>query len=472
METNKRKIFLAHNSCLNSSYDLNLLKSGLVKGQYEIVNQPELADEVIYSGCSVRDVWVKDAISQVNDLGSRAPHAKVTITGCVANTSVLEFESGSTIKTLNFKTQSQILNDMTGLSFEKLDSQVSQDNTHNYEGDKSNGLNHLRQRVGPLKAEIVATLQEIDREAGTSLEEFYRRSTKGFVFYNEKEKAELITVTRSCLYRCSFCNIPQGRGNFVSVPLSDILSKAASAIAKGVKHLILIGDEIGNYGVERPGGRLDDLLKALVGLDPEIKISVRYIEPKPLMKNIVLITELCHLGNMELLYISLQSGSQRILNAMNRGYDIRKITEVYRELRLSTDTIFYCNWLVGFPGESEEDFEETVRLAQSLDLHINVVIPFSSRPGTPAESMQHHVSEEIKADRVSRLTAVIADLKASMFDQRMAFLDEARRIPLLQMIRQAEAEQYHEPTSSDKVITIIPRSKPASIQSASMVRPK
>lgn len=459
MEVIKKRIFLAHNSCLNSSYDLNLLKAGLKKADYEIVEQPELADEIIFSGCSVREVWVDDAINQINELNLRAPNAKVTITGCIANVSADAVSRGSRVKELSFRTQPQILSDLTGFHFEKLDSETSQDNLQNYEGDKSNGLKQLRQRVGPIKADIVASFEEIDREFGTRLQHFYRRSTKGFVFYNETEKSELITVTRSCLYKCSFCNIPQGRGKFTSVPLKDILSKAQAAIMRGVKHFILIGDEIGNYGADLSDTRIADLLRQLIELDRGIRISIRYIEPKPLMRNIGLITDLCISGNIELLYISLQSGSQRVLNAMNRGYNIVKIAETYRTLRNSTDTIFYCNWLVGFPGETEEDFEQTLKLAQTLNLHINVVIPFSSRPGTPAANIELQISEEVKAERVARLTAIISDMKVSLFDQKLNFLSEDIRKPLLDKIRKAELEQYHDPKTSEKMISITPRVK-------------
>lgn len=464
MDTQKKRIFLAHNSCLNSSYDLNLLKAGLQRGHYELVDQPELADEVIFSGCSVREVWVDDAISQVNELNRRAPSAKVTMTGCIANTSANAVKLRTSVQGLNFKTQPQILSDLTGLSFEKLDRETSQDNSLNYEGDKANGLKQLRQRVGPIKADIVASLQEIDREAGTALEQFYRRSTKGFVFYNETEKSELITITRSCLYKCSFCNIPQGRGEFVSVPLEDILSKAQAAIARSVRHFILIGDEVGNYGVDLSDVRLADLLRKLVELDSGIRISIRYIEPKPFIKNIKLITELCNSGNIELLYISLQSGSQGILNSMNRGYDINKVAAICRDLRASTDTIFYCNWLVGFPGETEDDFKQSCQLVEELGMHINVAIPFSLRPGTRAEKLDNQISEGVKSERVTRLGNIISNMKAELFNQKLSFLNADRRLPLLDKIRQAELEQYHEHKPAEKPILITPRAtKPSQI---------
>lgn len=449
----KKRIFMAHNSCLNSSYDLNLLKAGLEKERYEIVNQPELADEVIFSGCSVRDVWVNDAVNQINQIHSRAPGAKIIVTGCIANVSADVVVDRSTVRNLHFRSQSEILKDFTGLDFGKLDREVSQDNLQGYEAATDSGLSQLRQRIGALKAAVVASLQEIDREFNVDIEQQYRRTTKGFVFYNEVEKAELITVSRSCLYKCSFCNIPRGRGAFSSVPLADILAKAEAALARGVRHIILVGDEIGNYGMDDVEGRFADLMKALVELNSEVKISIRYIEPKPFLKNAEFLRRLCVSGNIELLYVSLQSGSQRILKDMNRNYDISKVASMYASFRNTTDTIFYCNWMVGFPGETDDDFQKTVDLVKTLDLQINVAIPFSARPGTPAEEFPNQISEELKAHRVTHLTDVIADLKVDMFRALLGFLSKERLEPLLQQIRTAEVEQYQEPHVRVRPIT-------------------
>ncbi|WP_081769026.1 radical SAM protein [Herbaspirillum sp. RV1423] len=379
----QRKIFLSHNACLNASYDLNVLKAGFIKADHIIVSTPEEADEIIFSGCSVRDIWVTDAVNQIDAMHLRAPSAKITVTGCVANASADSVSSMSLAKELNFLSHKEILTSHTGLDFDEVDQATSQDSSLNFEGTDI-GLAALRQRVGPEKAAAVAKLQEVDREFDTDLERLYKRTTKGFVFYNEERGAVLITVTRSCLYKCSFCNIPKGRGEFTSVSLDAILKKAKEGIDRGIRHLILVGDEIGNYGLDtKIGLRFSDLLTSLINLHPELRLSIRYIEPKPFLKNAVLLKELSLQGRLELLYVSLQSGSQRILTEMNRGYNINKVTEAYASFRETTDTIFYCNWMVGFPGETEEDFAQTIALVKRLDLHINVAIPFSVRPGTP-----------------------------------------------------------------------------------------
>lgn len=416
------------------------------EGGYEIVNRPEDADEVIYSGCSVREKWVADAINQIGRIHTLAPSANFTITGCIANVSEETVRNSLDIKSIAFQQQAAILKDRTNLDFGEIDAKASQDTTHDYEGAGNTSLTQLRQRVGPEKATVVAELQKIDREHGSNLAHAYQRETKGFVFYNEVETAEVITVSRSCLYQCAFCSIPRGRGPFTSVPLRDIVAKAKAALLRGVKRLILVGDEVGNYGADGLDEKLPDLLNSLVELDTGVRLSIRYIEPKPFVKHADLLRRLSDLGNIDLLYVSLQSGSANILRRMNRGSGIDKVVATYSDFRKNTDVVFYCNWMVGFPGETEEDFSETVALARHLDLQINVAIPFSSRPDTAADQYGEHVSEYVKRERVERLTEVLADVKAAQFSGRLSFLNEAMREQLLELIRSAEKRLYAEPT--------------------------
>lgn len=442
MQNRKCRIFLAHNSCLNASYDLNVLKIGLGANGYEIVDRPEDADEVIYSGCSVRSKWVTDTINQIGQINARAPTAKIVVTGCVANVSKEAVQSGL-VTTVTFQSQPEILKARTGLGFEEVDAKVSQDTTHDYES-LDNGLTQLRQRVGREKAEVVAELEKIDREHGTTLALEYQRETKGFVFYHEVEPAELITVSRGCLYQCSYCNIPQGRGPFTSVPLERIIAKARGALSRGITRLILVGDEIGNYGADGLATKFPDLLNELIALDKRVRLSIRYIEPKPFIKHADLLRQLSDSGNIDLLYISLQSGSKKILKSMSRSSNIEKTVDTYSTFRTNTDVVFYCNWMVGFPGETEDDFAETVALVKQLDLQINVAIPFSSRPNTPASKYNNHIPEDVKAQRVKHLTEVIAEVKAAQFSRRMTFLDDMARGRLLELIRAAEMRLYAE----------------------------
>ncbi len=440
------RVFLAHNACLNASYDFNLLREGLQRRGFEIVERPEEADEVIYSGCAVRQLWVDDAGNQINAIHARAPNAKVTITGCVASVAPAQLKNIVRAKDVELGSQNEILKHRTGFALADVDRWVMQDSNTDFEGGKDDGLDKIRRRVGPEKAAVVASLQQIDREFGTRLEPAYRRSTKGFVFYHEDEPADFITVTRSCLYKCSFCAIPKGRGPFTSVAPDDIMAKARASLLRGVHRITLVGDEVGNYGIGASGPKLRDLLTALLALDPKLRLSIRYIEPKPFVRDYHLFERLCGEGRMELLYISLQSGSQRMLDTMNRNCHLDEVVPLYKKLRDNTDTVFYCNWMVGFPGESDEDYQATKELVEYLGLQLNVPIPFSARPDTPAMTMNEQVSEQTKGQRLNDLTSLIARLKALEFSARLGFLAPKRRVAVLEGIELAEIVQYAEPS--------------------------
>lgn len=437
-----KKIYIAHNTCLNSSYDLNVLRAGITQEGFEIVSRPEDADEIIYSGCSVRRQWVEDAILQIDEAGKRAPQAKIQVTGCIANTSADIVLSKTSVPNLTFSTMPEVLRQYSDLQFSEVDQLLSQNSSVRFENNSTGGLQNIRKRVGIAKASIVADLQEVDRLHGSHAERYYRQTTKGFVFYDEQEQCEMITVTRSCPYKCTFCSIPQGRGKYESVRLTDIVEKARKAIEQRKYHIVLIGDEIGNYHAPDAKARFPELVEILLALDPNITLSIRYIEPKPLLKFSKEILKWGKEGRIRLLYISIQSGSKRILKLMNRGYDLVRLKEILKCLRKNSPVVLYGNWLIGFPGEEYRDFLETISLVKELEFQINVVIPFSARENTPAFEMPRQLDESTITQRVSILTKIVANMKASAMESVLKFLEAGSRKSIIDRIRSAEHIQY------------------------------
>ncbi|HDS1556448.1 TPA: radical SAM protein [Stenotrophomonas maltophilia] len=439
-----KKVFLAHNACLNAGYDLNVLRSGIQRAGSSIVETPEEADEIVFSGCSVREHWVDDAINQLTEANGRAPNARIVVTGCIANTRADKVRDSLKTDRLAILPLKDVLSESTSIPFSEVDRMLSQSGENSFESDAAGGLHNLRTRVGAAKSNVLAELEEEDRRHGTQLVRTYRQTTKGFVFYDENDPCEMITVTRSCLYQCSFCNIPQGRGEYTSVALSDVLSKAREAVTLGKYHLVLIGDEVGNYGKGTGGPGFKELVQAILDISPSIRLSIRYIEPKPFLKNFQEILAWAKAGRLQLLYLSLQSGSSRILKLMRRGYDIDRVAQALRQFRGDTSTVLYGNWLVGFPGESDQDFEQTQQVVRALNFHINVAIPFSARPDTPAYGMEQLDSAVVSA-RVEALTETAADLKCELMRPLMECLQDDRRAELLGLIREGERDQYAAP---------------------------
>lgn len=432
-----KKLFVAHNSCLNASYDINVVKEGLRKAKYNLTETAQEADEIIFAGCGAHQTWVDDVINQINKAISDQPDKKVVITGCVG-----EIDAGKILESfkgnhLVFQKLDDLIKTYTGLSFDALDYGYLQNSTMDFEG---NITNNIRNRVGIEKFRVVAELEKIDRKFQTDLAKYYKKVTRGFVFYHEDEPVEYVTVSRSCLYKCSFCAIPKGRGSYTSVPIDIILDKIKRGLNKGIKKFTLIGDEVGNYGMDIKGQKIDSIIERILCLDKELRLNIRYIEPTPFLKHYDVFERFCLEGRIELLYVPLQSGSQRVLKMMNRNYELSRIVEKYKQLLEMSETVFFCNWMVGFPGENEEDFQQTVELAKYLNVQINSVIPFSERPNTPAATMPDKIPSVVKKERLNFLRDVLSDIKVNEFRNRLAFIDDNHeKEDILRYIKEAEA---------------------------------
>lgn len=429
-----KKVYLAHNVCLNSSYDFNIIKNALGSNDFNLVKTIEEAEIYIYSGCGVRGIWVDNALDDINKAILKNKDIQVIATGCFAAIEPQKIEKE--IQTKNFKLMSikSIIEDFTDSKIEELDKSFSQVESMEFEGE-----NQKRKRVNEKKSSLVSDLQKIDKKYNLNLTNKYKKSTKGFVFYNEDEPIEYITITRGCPYKCSYCSIPIGRGGeYNSVPLGDIIEKVNNALDKNINRILLLGDEIGNYGLGTNDMDLSKLLDIILEKN-NLKVAIRYLEPKPFLKHYETIKKYCQQGKIELLYLPIQSGSNRILKLMNRTYEIdENLIQKISYLRDTTDVVFYTNWMVGFNSESEDDFKETMKLAKELNLQINMSIPYSERPNTPASQMVEKISIEEKENRHDRLFECIKNIKRKEFEKEMRIVEPYEQNEILEKIIDAE----------------------------------
>ena len=214
-----------------------------------------------------------------------------------------------------------------------------------------------------------------------------------------------VTVQRGCDYRCTFCIVPMTRGPERSRKLADVVGEVARLADGGTSEVTLLGQTVNSYN----DGEHDfgDLLRA-VGAVAGIR-RVRFTSPYPtdftprVLAAMADTTAVC-----EHVHLPVQSGSSRTLKRMLRRYDRQGYIDVVAALReavpgiaLSTDII------VGFPGESEEDFQETLSLVEQVEFDDAYTFKYSVREGTPAVKIKDHVAEELKTERIGRLIAVV-----------------------------------------------------------------
>jgi tRNA-2-methylthio-N6-dimethylallyladenosine synthase len=242
-----------------------------------------------------------------------------------------------------------------------------------------------------------------------------------------------VTVQEGCDKFCTFCVVPYTRGAETSRPVAGIVAEVARLADAGVREVTLIGQNVNAYHGEGPDGRdwtFGRLLHRLADV-PGIA-RLRYTTSHPCDMDDSLIAAHRDLpALMPLLHLPVQSGSDRILAAMNRRHtvaDYLAVVERVREVR--PDLALTSDFIVGFPGETEDDFRATLALVEEVGFASAFTFKYSPRPGTPAAEMAEQVADEVKSDRLRRLQAAIdrqyADFRQSCVGRSFRVLFERR----------------------------------------------
>lgn len=219
-----------------------------------------------------------------------------------------------------------------------------------------------------------------------------------------------LTVQEGCDKFCTYCVVPYTRGAEISRPWSDLITEAKDLIAGGAKEITLLGQNVNAWTSEDDTGKmqgLDGLIRALDSLDGLERI--RYMTSHPNDMTEALIAAHGDVATlMPYLHLPVQSGSDRILKAMNRSHTTTsylKILERMREVR--PDVAFSGDFIVGFPGETDTDFEETLALVREANYSQAYSFKYSPRPGTPAATMDDQIAPEVMDERLQRLQALL-----------------------------------------------------------------
>ena len=236
----------------------------------------------------------------------------------------------------------------------------------------------------------------------------------------EHDWAAWLPITIGCNNFCSYCIVPYVRGREKSRPLEDIVAEAERYVAAGVKEITLLGQNVNSYGRDLYGApRFAQVLDALDGTGIE-RLRFATSHPKDLTDEVI--GKFATLRSlMPALHLPVQSGSDAVLAAMNRRYTrahylelVRKLRDVVPDIALSTDII------VGFPGETAKDFENTYRLVDEVGYHQVFTFIYSKREGTPAASMEDTTPRETIQERFDRLVDLV---QARAFEANQADVD-------------------------------------------------
>ena len=360
-----------------NEYDSEKLVLDLEKNHYEQTSEIKEADMVLLNTCNIREKAAEKVYSELGRIKKIKDHKadlKIGVTGCVAQAESLEI----------FDRQPAV------------DFIVGPQSYHKF-------------------PEIISKLKDGKRSIiETSFEASDKFDSIASLTGKPKPSA-FVTIQEGCDKFCTFCVVPYTRGKEVSRSQSDILNEIRESAKKGVKEVILLGQNVNSYNFE--GVSFSSLLYSLAEID-EIK-RIRFMTSHPRDMTDELINAFGAIPKlMPFLHLPVQSGSNKILKSMNRGHIVEEYMEIIRKLRMvRKDICFSSDFIVGYPGETDEDFQETINLCQTVEFAQAYSFKYSSRPGTPA-SRKEELDENVKKRRLYILQELLNRQQASFLKRQ------------------------------------------------------
>lgn len=351
VKNNNKTVAFKTLGCRLNQYETDALVTDFSQAGYELVDYNAEPDVVIVNTCTVTNQSDQKSRSVISQTARKAKNAVVVVTGCMAN---------------NFK--------------QKLESQ--ENITFVVENNRKSSI--LTLVDAHFSGEIVhpdQLPQDVFR---------YQPVRKSL------HTRSAVKIQDGCDNYCTFCIIPMVRGRATSRPVAEVLESVRKTVENGFKELVITGVNIGRY--EDGTVRFEDLLSMILEVPGDFRVRISSLEPDGFGDEFVKL--FAHPKLMPHLHLCLQSGSDKTLLRMRRMYDltqfrrtIKKFRDVYPEFNFTTDVI------VGFPGETDEEFEQTMEAVAEFNFSHVHTFKYSVRKGTRAERLENHVAEKIKVAR-------------------------------------------------------------------------
>ena len=385
------KVFLTTNGCPENRIDLAQMRELLIDNKWEVVNSVEESDLILFNACALTHSMQESSIKIISEFNKKKrPSTELIVCGCLPKINNCHLRE--TYQNITFGS------DEIERFSEALNIKRNADNIYaNYLVPQYNGGPKNGRRIPNLKK--MFSMKALKRK----LYFYYYNS-----YYHELCNAInvfhpysfCIKISTGCLTNCSYCAVRLSRGKLKSKPLKKVIHEFEEGIDKGFTEFSLIGTDTGSYGRDQ-GITLVTLLKELLARRGDYQIRLRNVQPRFLIKMMPELQELFKTGKISYISTAVQSGNNRILKLMNRGYTIEGYKEVIQLINQEFPNIqIRTQIMVGFPSETEEEYQDSVRLLDELNFDFVETFLYSPRPNTKAAEILEQVPKR-EAERRS-----------------------------------------------------------------------
>ncbi|MBE6642080.1 MAG: tRNA (N(6)-L-threonylcarbamoyladenosine(37)-C(2))-methylthiotransferase MtaB [Ruminococcaceae bacterium] len=356
--------------CRVNLYESEAITDRLTELGFQINEFSEKCDVYIINTCTVTAESDRKSRQMIRRAQKTNPNARILVCGC----------------------HSQIFPDKTG-AIDGVD----------YVGGTTDKM-----RLADMAAELVMTQKKGLPEICVG--DPFTAEFESMAATSQDRTRAFLKIEDGCNNKCSYCIIPKARGRVRSKPMDDVFKEVSALVANGYKEIVLVGIETAAYG-DGMGYSLIDLLERLEYIDGLERIRMGSLEPAYLKRNVI--DRLALLKKpMPHYHLSLQSGSDRTLNAMRRRYNTKMVAETVSYMREKIPKVtFGSDFIVGFPGETDADHRNTLEFVDSLEILNSHIFSYSVRPDTEAAAMNEQNSEDVKSKRHGELQLVADRMK-------------------------------------------------------------
>lgn len=372
----KKTIGMFTLGCKVNQYETEAIKEIFMNNQYEVVPFEEYADVYLINTCTVTHMSDKKSRQMIRRAKKTNPKSIVVVVGCYAQAAKEEIE------------QIQEVDLIVGTNKRSQLVELVEE--------------YATTRVAVSLVDDIMEVREFEELEITNMDERTRAYLK---------------IQEGCNNYCSYCIIPYVRGNIRSRKPNNVLEEVVRLANEGFKEIVLTGIHVASYGKDLKDTNLLDIIHKVHEIKGIERIRLGSIEPvvvtEGFINTVSKLSKVCHH-----FHLSLQSGSDSVLKRMKRKYTTTQYRESVELLRKHLpDVAFTTDIIVGFPGESEEEFNQTLDFVKEIGFSAIHVFPYSPRKGTPAATMEAQVPSQIKAERASKLIKVAKELQHEFLSQ-------------------------------------------------------